>query len=226
MTSYKEYTKMHVAVDCLIFGLEDGKLKLLLTQRSFEPEKGKWSLIGGFVRLDESAEDAASRVLKDLTGLDNVYLRQVGTFSKVDRDPGERVISIAYCALLGVDDCDHDGLKAYSARWFDINNLPELGFDHPEMVEIALKFIRANIPFSRIGRKLLPGLFTLSQLQKLYESILGCPIDKRNFRRKVLELDIIKKTEFIDKESSRRGAFLYKFDIEQSLEEKSPVIIN
>jgi len=203
---------MHVAVDCLIFALDGGKLKLLLTLRAFEPEKGKWSLLGGFIDCGESAEDAARRVLRQLTGLDNVFMRQVGAFSQIERDPAERVVSIAYCALLGPDDYDAERLKMHRARWFDINHLPDLGFDHPLMVEKALAYIRSNIDNMPIVYSLLPKLFTLSQLQSIHEAIQGRDIDKRNFRKRIAELEYVEKTSFIDKSGSRRGASLYQFN--------------
>lgn len=209
---YSAYPKMHVAVDCLIFSLEGGKLKLLLTLRSFEPEKGKWSLLGGFIDRGESAEDAAGRVLHQLTGLDNVFMRQIGTFSSVGRDPGERVVSIAFCALLGPDDYDEERLKSHRARWWDVNNLPSLGFDHPDMVAQAISYLRKNLPDMPIVFSLLPKLFTLSQLQRLYEIIYATSFDKRNFRKRVADMPYVCKTDMIDKTGSRRGAYLYEFN--------------
>ena len=213
MTAYYNINpQFYVSVDCIIFGLNEGELSLLLLKRNFEPEKGKWSLMGGFVQQNESVDTAAKRVLKELTGLDNVYMEQVGAFGEVDRDPGERVISVAYYALINVDESDRKLVKKHNAQWINIHDLPELSFDHPAMIEKARELIRRKASLEPIGLNLLPRLFTLSQMQSLYETIQGETIDKRNFRKKVAEMDYIEKTEMIDKSSSRRGAYLYKFN--------------
>ena len=215
MAFYSENPRFYVAVDCIIFGLVGGKLCLLLTKRRFAPEKGKWSVMGGFVQEGESVHDAARRVLLNLTGLENIYMEQVHAYGAVDRDPGERVISIAYYALLGPEEYDPKTLAGYNAEWIPIDSLPPLGFDHPQMVEDTLKVIRGRFSTEPIGFNLLPPLFTLSQLQTLYETILGQPVDKRNFRKRVAETPSIIKTELIDKTCSRRGAALYRFDPEK-----------
>ncbi|MBR2360312.1 MAG: NUDIX hydrolase [Bacteroidaceae bacterium] len=213
MTAYYSINpQFYVSVDCIIFGLNEGELSLLLLKRNFEPEKGKWSLMGGFVQNDESVDDAAKRVLKELTGLENVYMEQVGTFGEINRDPGERVISVAYYALINVDEYDHKLVEKHHAKWMNIHDLPELSFDHPEMIEKAKGMMRRKASHEPIGLNLLPRLFTLSQMQSLYETIQDEPIDKRNFRKKVAEMDYIEKTDMIDKSSSRRGAYLYKFN--------------
>lgn len=209
---YNINPQFYVSVDCIIFGLNEGELSLLLLKRNFEPEKGKWSLMGGFVQQNESVDTAAKRVLKELTGLENVYMEQVGAFGEVDRDPGERVISVAYYALINVDESDRKLVKKHNAQWINIHDLPELSFDHPAMIEKARELIRRKASLEPIGLNLLPRLFTLSQMQSLYETIQGETIDKRNFRKKVAEMDYIEKTEMIDKSSSRRGAYLYKFN--------------
>ena len=213
MTAYYNINpQFYVSVDCIIFGLNEGELSLLLLKRNFEPEKVKWSLMGGFVQQNESVDTAAKRVLKELTGLENVYMEQVGAFGEVDRDPGERVISVAYYALINVDESDRKLVKKHNAQWINIHDLPELSFDHPAMIEKARELIRRKASLEPIGLNLLPRLFTLSQMQSLYETIQGETIDKRNFRKKVAEMDYIEKTEMIDKSSSRRGAYLYKFN--------------
>lgn len=213
MTAYYNINpQFYVSVDCIIFGLNEGELSLLLLKRNFEPEKGKWSLMGGFVQLNESVDTAAKRVLKELTGLENVYMEQVGAFGEVDRDPGERVISVAYYALINVDEYDRQLVKKHNAQWINIHDLPELSFDHPAMIEKARDLMRRKASLEPIGLNLLPRLFTLSQMQSLYETIQGETIDKRNFRKKVAEMDYIEKTEMIDKSGSRRGAYLYKFN--------------
>lgn len=213
MTAYYNINpQFYVSVDCIIFGMNEGELSLLLLKRNFEPEKGKWSLMGGFVQQNESVDAAAKRVLKELTGLENVYMEQVGVFGEIDRDPGERVISVAYYALINVDEYDHQLVKKHNAKWINIHDLPELSFDHPAMIEKARELMRRKASLEPIGLNLLPRLFTLSQMQSLYETIQGETIDKRNFRKKVAEMDYIEKTEMIDKSGSRRGAYLYKFN--------------
>lgn len=132
--AYSDVPKFHVGVDCIIFAINQEKLNVLLVKRDFEPEKGKWSLIGGFVGNNESVDAAAERVLRDLTGLDNVFIRQLGAFGDINRDPGARVVSVAYFALLNMQDVDHAVVSAHKAEWVDVDNLPELGFDHPLMI--------------------------------------------------------------------------------------------
>ena len=209
---YKENPRFYVAVDCIIFGFHKGTLNLLLLKRNFEPSKGKWSLMGGFVQKDESVDNAAKRVLKELTGLDNVYMEQVGVFGEIERDPGERVISIAYYALINVDDYDRELVDRYNASWTDINNLPKLIFDHMEMVDKARSRMKQKASYKPIGFNLLPKLFTLTQLQTLYEAIYGESMDKRNFRKRVAEMEFIEMTDEIDKTGSKRGARLYRMN--------------
>lgn len=214
MNYYSQYHRFYVAVDCIIFGVRAGKLSVLLTRRAFEPEMGKWSLMGGFANADESLDEAAARVLRQLTGLDEVYMRQVGAFGEVDRDPGERVISVAYYALLNIDEVDNSLLEEYKAVWVDITELPELGFDHPAMIDKALRALRRRMDHEPLAFNLLPPLFTLTQLQGLYEVVLGQEIDKRNFRKRVADNPCIVVTDSIDKKCSKRGARLYRFSPE------------
>jgi ADP-ribose pyrophosphatase len=209
---YSTNPKFYVAVDCIIFGFDEGELKLLLLKRNFEPAKGCWSLMGGFIQEDESADDAAKRVLYELTGLENVYMEQVGAFGDIHRDPGERVLSIAYYALINVNEYDRELVKKHNAHWTRISELPELVFDHSRMVEKARSIMKNKASVKPIGFNLLPELFTLTQLQNLYEAIYGEAIDKRNFRKKVAGMDFIEKTDYIDKENSKRGASLYRFN--------------
>ena len=211
---YRENSKIYVAVDCIIFGFKEGKISLLLLKRKFEPAKGRWSLMGGFVQNDESVDGAAKRVLKDLTGLDNIYMEQVGAFGETNRDPGERVISIVYYALININDYDKDLVKSYNAFWTEINELPELIFDHQDMVERARNMMKQRVSNDPIGFNLLPEFFTLTQLQSLYEAIYGETIDKRNFRKRVADMVFIEKTDMIDKSGSKRGAYLYKLNNE------------
>ncbi|MDD4922098.1 MAG: NUDIX domain-containing protein [Bacteroidales bacterium] len=209
---YKENDRFFVAVDCIIFGFSQGELNLLLLKRNFEPAKGEWSLMGGFLEKDESINQAAQRVLYELTGLDHVYMRQVGVFGEIDRDPGERVVSAAYYALMNIDDYDPELARMHNAQWIKINELPVLIFDHQEMVNKARLLLQKQAATEPIGFNLLPKLFTLTQLQMLYEAISGEDLDKRNFRKKVAEMDFIEKTDEKDKSGSKRGAYLYKFN--------------
>ncbi|MDR0574416.1 MAG: NUDIX domain-containing protein [Tannerella sp.] len=209
---YHENPRFYVGIDCIIFGFKDGKLSLLLLKRNFEPSKGQWSLMGGFVQKDESTDHAAKRVLRELTGLVKVYMEQVGAFGEVERDPGERVISIAYYALINIDDYDRELVQSHNAYWADINELPTLIFDHREMVDKARNLMKQKASNKPIGFNLLPELFTLTQLQTLYEAIYGEAMDKRNFRKRVAEMEFIEKTDEIDKTGSRRGARLYRMN--------------
>ena len=211
-TFYAEHSKVWVSVDCIIFGFDEGKLRILIGRRKMDPGRGEWSLYGGFVRSDENIDEAADRVLYDLTGLRNLYMRQVGAFGSVDRDPGERVISIAYYALINVKDYDDRLRKEHSVEWVNIDDIPHLYSDHNEMVRKALKLMRQKIKTEPIGFRLLPTLFTLTQLQQLYEAIHGEELDKRNFRKRIKEMDFIEKTDLIDKTGSKRGAALFRFN--------------
>lgn len=211
-TYYNVNPQFYVSVDCIIFGFDKGSLKLLLLKRNFEPAKGQWSLMGGFVQNNESVDEAAQRVLKELTGLENVYMEQVGTYGEIHRDPGERVISVAYSALININEYDKELVARYNASWTDMNAIPPLVFDHHDMVERALAWIRKKASSEPVGFELLPELFTLTQLQSLYEAIYGKPIDKRNFRKQIAMMDYIEKTDLIDKTGSKRGAALYRFN--------------
>lgn len=209
---YSQNPKFHVAVDCIIFGFNEGELNLLLLKRNFMPAMGEWSLMGGFVQDNESVDDAAKRVLSELTGLDNVYMEQVGAFGEIGRDPGERVVSVAYYALINVNNYDKELVHQHNAYWANINELPKLIFDHPQMVEQARKLMQQKSSVEPIGFNLLPELFSLSRLQSLYEAIYGETIDKRNFRKRIAAMDYIEKTDKIDKSGSRRGAALFRFN--------------
>lgn len=167
--------------------------------------------MGGFVQTDESVDNAARRVLSNLTGLRDVYMEQMHTYGEIDRDPGERVVSVAYYALLGPHEYDCDMLATHNAMWVKVNELPELCFDHHDMVARALAMIRLKFTIEPIGFNLLPELFTMTQLQALHESILGCQLDKRNFRKHIVDSGWVEKTSLIDKAGSRRGASLYCF---------------
>ena len=212
MTYYNEHSKVWVSVDVIIFGFDQSKLKVLIGRRQMDPGRGEWSLYGGFVGADESIDDAAERTLYNLTGLRHLYMRQVGAFGSVERDPGERVISIAYYALINVKDYDDNLRKEHNVEWVDYNQLPALYSDHNEMVSQAIRIMRQKIKTEPISFRLLPQLFTITQLQRLYEAVLGEEVDKRNFRKRIKDMDFIEKTELIDKSGSKRGAFLYRFN--------------
>lgn len=209
---YKEHDRILVALDCIIFGFDRKGLKLLLIKRDFEPEKGKWSLMGGFLEKSESLDDAANRVLNKLTGLTNVYMEQLYGFGEVDRDPVERTISIAYYALINIREHDKELVEKYSARWFPIKEVPNLIFDHEEMVEAAKARLRYKASHQPVGFELLPEKFTLPELQRLYEAIYETSLDKRNFRRRILSMDVLTKTDEKQKKYSKKGAYLYKFN--------------
>jgi len=212
MTYYNEHSKVWVSVDVIIFGFDESKLKVLIGRRKMDPGRGEWSLYGGFVAAAESIDEAASRTLFDLTGLRNLYMRQVGAFGSVDRDPGERVISIAYYALINVKDYDEKLRIEHDVEWVNITELPKLYSDHNKMIQEALKLMRQKLRTEPVGFRLLPDLFTLTQLQRLYEAVNGEELDKRNFRKRIKDMDYIEKTELIDKSGSKRGAYLYRFN--------------
>ncbi|UMB54721.1 NUDIX domain-containing protein [Lutibacter sp. A64] len=213
--AYKHQKKILIAVDCVIFGFDSEQLKLLLFKRKVEPLKGAWSLIGAFVNEDLSLSDAAKEIVFDLTGLDNIFLEELQTYSKVDRDPGERVISVAHYSLIRINDFDIDSVEKFDARWFNIDEVPELIIDHKEMVEDATLKIRKKARFEPIVFELLPEKFTIPQLQILYECIYQKKLDDRNFRKKILSFNILTKTEEKDRSGSKKGAFLYKFNKEK-----------
>jgi ADP-ribose pyrophosphatase YjhB (NUDIX family) len=212
MNYYNAHSKLWVSVDCIVFGFDENRLKVLIGRRQMDPGRGEWSLYGGFVGEDESLDDAASRVLYSLTGLRNRYMRQIGAYGNVNRDPGDRVVSVAYYAFISVNDYDNKLLQKHNVEWVDINDMPQMYSDHNTMVDDALQIIRRKISTAPIGFNLLPSLFTLTQLQKLYEAILNTELDKRNFRKRIKEMDFIEKTELKDKLSSKRGAFYYRFN--------------
>lgn len=211
LQAYGSVPRFHVGVDCIIFGVINDRLHVLLVKRDFEPEKGKWSLIGGFVGADESVDEAARRVLRELTGIRDVFIRQLGAFGEIDRDPGARVVSVAYFALLNMREVNEEVVREHNAHWISVDALPELGFDHPAMISRALAVMRRKILTDALAFNLLPEYFTLTQLQTLVETVTGRPLDKRNFRKHVMELPGVEQTEMIDKETSRRGARLFRY---------------
>ena len=208
---YKQYPKHYVAVDCSIFGYEDGELKLLLYPRGFEPSYGKWSLMGGFVQENESMEEAARRVLLQTTGLKDIFLEQGRAFSKPDRDPGARVISMTFVALIRIDIHDKDLVRESGAHWWPVTKLPALIFDHEEIVANGLKLLQQEASIDLIGKELLPEMFTLIQLRSLYEAIFQKTFDPGNFRKKVLSVGILERLNLKNTKESKKGAFYYQF---------------
>lgn len=208
---YAYQEKIHVAVDCIIFGFSESKIKVLAFQRNVQPLKGEWSLIGSFVRSDEPVETAAHRVLYELTGLRNVFLQELKSYSAIDRDPGQRCISIAHYALINAER-NQDVVAAHNAYWFSIEDLPTLTLDHDIMTRDALRALKREARYQPIGFELLPERFTIPQLQLLYEAIYGRKLDSRNFRKKLLSFDVLIKTNQKDYSTSKKGAYLYRFD--------------
>lgn len=209
---YVQQDKMYVATDCIIFGFEAGKIKLLIFKRRVKPFIDHWSLIGSFVNLDEDVEDAAKRVLEEITGLKNVFMEELKAYGAADRDPGYRCISIGQYALIRISDYDKELVEKHGAHWYEIDKLPNLVLDHNQMVADALERLKQKARYQPIGFELLPEKFTIPQLQQLYEAIYQKELDARNFRKKVLSHNVLIKLDEKDKSTSRRGAFLYKFD--------------
>ncbi len=208
---YLSTEKILVATDCIIFGFDGQNIKLLLFKRRIEPFKDKWSLIGSFVRPQENVEDAAKRVLEESTGLRNIFMEELGVFGTTDRDPGARVISLGHFALIRIDEQNLEVMAENQAQWFDFEDLPELILDHKQMVEVALDKLRRKARYRPIGFELLPEKFSLPKLRRFYESIYGRELDRRNFRKKILSMNVLEKLEEKDKTESRKGAYFYRF---------------
>jgi 8-oxo-dGTP diphosphatase len=215
MFSYK-YPRAALTVDCVVFGFDEGELNVLLIERGLQPFKGRWALPGGFVRVDETLDEAARRELAEETGLKNVFLEQLYTFGVVDRDPRERVVSVAHYALVKLSDHRAKAATdAANAQWFPVSKLPKLAFDHTEILRTALARLQGKVRYQPIGFELLPEKFTLSQLQHLYEAVLETELDKRNFRKKVLSFGLLvplKETQMVGR---HRPAQLFKFDVDK-----------
>ena len=209
---YQQKDKMYVATDCIIFGFDSGRLRLLIFKRRVAPLEGEWSLIGSFVKLDEDVSAAAERVLEEITGLKEVYMEELRVYGAADRDPGYRCISVGQYALIRLNEYDKELVKQHGAEWYDVDELPKLVLDHDQMVQDALEKLKQKARYKPIGIELLPEKFTIPQLQSVYEAIFQKEIDTRNFRKKVLSHDLLVKLEEKDKLGSKRGAFLYKFD--------------
>jgi 8-oxo-dGTP diphosphatase len=212
MSTYKNQKHFLVAVDCIVFGFDGQNLKILLIQRGIEPEKGKWSLMGGFVGENESADEAANRILAGLTGLQGIYLEQLQTFSAPNRDPIERTFSVAYFALIDINKYEKQINDEYHAEWFLLNGMPNLIFDHSDMVQMAKRKLRYRAAMHPILFELLPERFTLPLLQSLFEDVFETSIDKGNFSRKISSTGMLLRQKDKDKSGSRKGAFYYKLD--------------
>jgi hypothetical protein len=212
---YQHEHRLLISVDCIILGFKDNEISVLIIKRKFEPLKGERSLMGGFVRNDENLNDAVSRVVAEYTGVENVYMEQVGAYGEVGRDVGERVISVVYYALIDMEQFDEKLKKRHNAEWVNINKVGTLIFDHNRLLDDTVKLLKRRTSSRPIGFNLLPEKFTLPQLQSLYEAIYQRSLDKRNFRKKVFEMDILEKLDEKDKSSSKRGAFYYKFNKEK-----------
>ena len=207
-----EYARPALAVDCVVFGL-DADLKVLLIERGLDPFKGSWALPGGFVEMNESLDEAARRELEEETSLKNIFLEQLYTFSAPDRDPRDRVVSAAYYALVRLSDHRlQAATDAKDARWFDVSELPALAFDHAEILQMAKERLQGKVRYQPIGFELLPKKFTLRQLQQLYEVVLERELDKRNFRKKILSMEILKELDETESGVAHRAARLYRFD--------------
>lgn len=212
--SYRyEYPHPAVTVDCVVFGLDEADLKVMLIQRGIKPFRGKWALPGGFVHMDETLEEAARRELAEETGIRQAYLEQLYTFGDPRRDPRERVITVAYYALVNL--ADHKiraATDAGDAAWFPVCDAPPLAFDHERIVEMAHERLKGKLRYQPIGFELLPTKFTLTELQRVYETVLEVELDKRNFRKKILNMDLLKGLEEVQKDVAHRAARLYRFN--------------
>jgi 8-oxo-dGTP diphosphatase len=213
MTYNYPFERANLAVDAVVFGLDEEDLKIILIERDLAPYEGRWALPGGFVHIHESLEEAAMRELREETGIHNLFLEQLYTFGDVDRDPRERVVSVAYYALVNLR--DHQIKAATDARnaaWFSVDDIPPLPFDHNKIVDVALKRLQGKVSYEPIGFELLPKKFTLTQLQRMYEKILEQEIDKRNFRKKILGMGLLKDLNEVQLDVAHRAARLYQFD--------------
>lgn len=207
-----EYPRAALAVDCVVFGLDAQDLKVLLIQRALAPRHA-WALPGGFVHVDETLDDAARRELREEAGVTDAFLEQLYTFGELDRDPRERVVSVAYYALVKLGDHRiRAATDAEGVAWYALDHLPPLAFDHRRIIDVARDRLRGKVRYAPIGFELLPPRFTLTQLQRLYELVLGADLDKRNFRKKILAMDLLVETDELETGVAHRAARLYQFD--------------
>lgn len=213
VNKYENAEPIMVAVDSIVFGVEDNQLKLLVFKREVEPHAGEWSLLGSFVKPNEDVSAAAERILKELTSLTNIYMEQLSCYGNVDRDTGGRVISIAYWSLIKVDqNLQEFSIKNHIAKWVPFDEVPNLVMDHGKMVNDAIEHLRERARFHPVGFELLPEEFTIPQLLKVYEAIFSRTIDDRNFRKKLLNSNLLIQLPKKDKSTSKKGSYLYKFN--------------
>ena len=215
MSHEYDYERPGLTVDCVIFGLdlEEESLKVMLIERDLEPFAGRWAIPGGFVRQGESLAEAARRELEEETGITDVFLEQLYTFGDPKRDPRGWIVSVAYYALVSPEQhAVHAATDARQARWFPVNALPRLAFDHTLILKTALQRIRGKLSYAPIGFELLPQKFTIKQLQKLYEIVLGRRLDNRNFRKKIFGMDVLRELDEMQRGVPHRAARLYRFD--------------
>jgi 8-oxo-dGTP diphosphatase len=212
MPKYAGQTRILSAVDCIIFGFDGENLQVLLMKRGIEPEKNKWSLIGGFLAVSESLEQAATRVLKKFTGIEGLYMHQLQTFSDPVRDPLERTISTAFTTLIDIHQYEKQIIRDYHAEWFLLGKKPKLIFDHDAMLKMAQQELRYQAASHPILFELLPAKFTLPQLKNLYEGVYETRFDTRNFSRKIISTELLIKLREKDKSGSKKGAFYYKLN--------------
>lgn len=213
--TYK-YPRPALTADCVVFGLDDNDLKVLLIQRDFDPFAGHWALPGGFAVVGESIEESARRELAEETGLTGIFLEQLYTFSDPDRDPREHVVTVAHYALINLS--EHEvtpSTDARNAAWFELSDIPDLAFDHNRILQTAYERLQGKIRYQPIGFELLPQKFTLRQLQQMYEKILDRQLDKRNFRKKIINMDILEGLDEIETDVAHRAARLYMFNKEK-----------
>jgi 8-oxo-dGTP diphosphatase len=197
----------------VVFGLDEKDVKVLLIRRGLDPYKGKWAFPGGFLRPGESPDDCARRELQEEAGLSRIYLEQLYTFGRPDRDPREHVVTIAYFALVNLIEYPPiAATDADDAAWFPFDEVPPLAFDHTEILEVARRRLSAKLRYTPAAFELLPEKFTLPELQSLFERVLGEALDKRNFRKKLLKLGILIETDEVQQDAARRAARLYRFD--------------
>ena len=225
MKEYGKQSKVLAAIDCIIFGFDGQHLKILLIKRGFEPAMNQWSLMGGFIDQKESLDEAANRILKQLTGLEGIYLEQFFAFGDPERDPIDRTISVAYFALIDIHKYEQQLSHEYQAEWFNINDVPDLIFDHNQMVKMAREKLKYKAGLHPILFELLPSRFTIPQLQILYEEMFSASLDKRNFNRKILSTGLLVKQKEKDKNNSKKGAYYFKLD-KKKYEKQSGTFLN